>query len=56
MQQGGGGADDMPDDFIICSCNNVSKGQIAAAVLEQGCSTVKEITACTRAGSGCAGW
>ena len=51
----GGGADDLPDEAQICSCNNVTKGEIALAILEGGAGSVKEITASTRAGAGCAG-
>ncbi|KAF9438195.1 hypothetical protein BGZ76_009293 [Entomortierella beljakovae] len=49
------GADDLPDDSQICSCNNVTKGQIKNAVRTKGCSSVGEIKACTKAGLGCGG-
>ncbi len=48
------GADALPDGAQICSCNNVSKGQICAAVSEGAC-TIGEIKACTKAGASCGG-
>ena len=51
----GGGADDLPDSAQICSCNNISKGEVVLAMLEGGATTVKEITAQTKAGSSCGG-
>lgn len=48
------GADALPDSAQICSCNNVSKGQICAAVGE-GATTIGEIKACTKAGATCGG-
>jgi len=49
------GADDMPDGAQICSCNNVTKGQICAAVRDGTCNTLGELKACTKAGTGCGG-
>ncbi|WP_420822055.1 nitrite reductase large subunit NirB [Streptomyces avicenniae] len=43
----------LPDDAVICSCHNVSKGTIRAAVAEGGCASVAEVKGCTRAGTGC---
>ncbi|WP_245769500.1 nitrite reductase large subunit NirB [Streptomyces indicus] len=41
------GPDALPDDAIICSCHNVTKGQICA------CGTLPEVKQCTKAGTGC---
>ncbi|KAK3821106.1 MAG: hypothetical protein J3Q66DRAFT_332614 [Benniella sp.] len=49
------GASDMPDDTQICSCNNITKGQIKAAVRTKGCSSIGEVKTCTKAGLGCGG-
>ncbi|CAG8603532.1 1912_t:CDS:2, partial [Acaulospora colombiana] len=49
------GADDLPDEAQICSCNNVSKGQIRAAVRTKNCRSIGEVKSCTKAGTGCAG-
>ncbi|MFE8012447.1 nitrite reductase large subunit NirB [Streptomyces antibioticus] len=43
----------LPDDAIICSCHNVSKGAIRGAVTEHSCTTVPEVKKCTKAGTGC---
>ncbi len=48
------GVDALPDSAQICSCNNVSKGQIGAAV-GNGVCTIAEIKACTKAGATCGG-
>jgi len=50
----GSGLGALPDAAQICSCNNVSKGAICAAV-ESGCTTVGAIRASTRAASTCGG-
>ncbi|MCY2964455.1 MAG: nitrite reductase large subunit NirB, partial [Planctomycetota bacterium] len=49
------GGIEMPDAAQICSCNNVSKAQIVAAVRSGECGTVPELKSCTRAGTGCGG-
>jgi nitrite reductase (NADH) large subunit len=48
------GVDALPDSAQICSCNNVSKGQICAAVAD-GATTIGELKACTKAGATCGG-
>ncbi|MCY4746612.1 nitrite reductase large subunit NirB [Pelomonas sp. UHG3] len=48
------GPDALPDSAQLCSCNNVTKGQICAAVGE-GCTTIADIKACTKAGATCGG-
>ncbi|MEK8050016.1 nitrite reductase large subunit NirB [Ideonella sp. DXS22W] len=48
------GVDALPDSAQICSCNNVSKGQICAAVGE-GATTIGAIKSCTKAGATCGG-
>ncbi|HES76211.1 MAG TPA: nitrite reductase (NAD(P)H), partial [bacterium] len=48
------GVSALPATAQICSCHNVSKGDITAAV-EGGCSSVAELKACTKAGTGCGG-
>lgn len=51
----GGSAADMPDEAQICSCNNVTKGQICAAIRDDSLVSVDEVKNCTKAGSGCGG-
>ncbi|WP_454733414.1 MULTISPECIES: nitrite reductase large subunit NirB [Cupriavidus] len=48
------GADALPDAAQICSCNNVSKGDICAAVRD-GAATIGALKGCTKAGSTCGG-
>jgi nitrite reductase (NADH) large subunit len=43
------------NDAQICSCNNVSKGQICDAIRDKNLTSVEEIKLCTRAGTGCGG-
>ncbi|WP_010534903.1 nitrite reductase large subunit NirB [Brachybacterium squillarum] len=43
----------LPDDAVVCSCNNVSAGTIREAVSEHECRTVGEIKTCTSAGTVC---
>ncbi|WP_055527815.1 nitrite reductase large subunit NirB [Streptomyces graminilatus] len=47
------GPTSLPDDAIICSCNNVRKGTIRGAVTEHNCTTVPEVKKCTKAGTTC---
>ncbi|WP_226068891.1 nitrite reductase large subunit NirB [Dickeya zeae] len=44
----------LPDSAQICSCHNVSKADIFAAV-DNGCTDLASLKACTKAGTGCGG-
>lgn len=48
------GADALPDTAQICSCNNVSKGDLCAAI-DGGAMTVGDLKACTKASATCGG-
>ena len=48
------GADALPDTAQICSCNNVSKGDLCAAI-DAGAQTVGDLKACTKASATCGG-
>ncbi|QIS15170.1 nitrite reductase large subunit NirB [Nocardia arthritidis] len=48
------GADALPDDAQICSCNNVSKGAICGAISDGACD-IPAIKGCTSAGTSCGG-
>lgn len=48
------GADALPSSATICSCHNVSKGDIIAA-FDNGAATISDIKSCTKASSGCGG-
>ncbi|KAI1823813.1 nitrite reductase [Xylaria intraflava] len=54
-KDGDDGADDLDDDTQICSCHNVSKGDIVKATKDGTCKSVGEVKACTKAGTGCGG-
>ncbi|MGW9493163.1 nitrite reductase large subunit NirB [Streptomyces prasinus] len=43
----------LPDEAVVCSCHNVTKGTVRGAVTEHGCTTVPEVKKCTKAGTGC---
>ncbi|TFB46300.1 nitrite reductase large subunit NirB [Cryobacterium tagatosivorans] len=50
---------DLPDDVQLCSCNNVSVGQVRSAIRGdggghgEGCTELGPLKACTRAGTQC---
>ncbi|MFB7875816.1 nitrite reductase large subunit NirB [Nocardia sp. NPDC056064] len=48
------GADALPDDAQICSCNNVDKGSICGAIAEGACD-IAQVKSCTNAGTSCGG-
>ena len=48
------GADMLPDTATICSCHNVSKGDIIAAI-DTGAADVASVKGCTKASTGCGG-
>ncbi len=48
------GADALPDDAQICSCNNVCKGDICGAI-EGGAADIASVKKCTNAGTSCGG-
>jgi nitrite reductase (NADH) large subunit len=49
------GVDQFPDTAQICSCNNVTKGQICAAIQDQELRDIGSVKSCTNAGTGCGG-
>ncbi|MEO3814822.1 nitrite reductase large subunit NirB [Sphaerisporangium sp. B11E5] len=42
-----------PDDVAVCSCNNVTRGEIRTAIAEQCLTDVAGVKKCTRAGTTC---
>jgi nitrite reductase (NADH) large subunit len=48
------GVDALPASAQICSCNNVSKGQLCEAVAG-GATSIGDLKACTKAGTACGG-
>lgn len=51
----GSGVMALPDEALICSCENVSKGAICSAVIENDFTDVSQVMKCTKAGTGCGG-
>ncbi|MCV7242464.1 nitrite reductase large subunit [Mycobacterium mantenii] len=54
-QSGGGtalGVGALPDSAQICSCNNVTKGDLKCAIAD-GCADVPALKSCTSAGTSC---
>ncbi len=45
----------MAPETIVCGCNGISKQMIIDAIVKQGCTTRKEVTACTKAAGSCGG-
>jgi nitrite reductase (NADH) large subunit len=43
----------MPDEAVVCSCNNITKGEICGTIDEKGCSDLPCAKACTKAGTVC---
>jgi len=50
-----GNINGMPDGAQICSCNNVSKGDICKAICDKELDSVGAVKMCTKAGTGCGG-
>ncbi|KAI1772290.1 nitrite reductase [Hypoxylon cercidicola] len=54
-KKGGDEGDDLDADTQVCSCHNVTKGDVVAGVKDGTCKTVGDVKACTKAGTGCGG-
>lgn len=54
-KDGADDGDDLDDDTQICSCHNVTKGDIVAVVKDGTCKSVGDVKSCTKAGTGCGG-
>ncbi|PRW63736.1 nitrite reductase large subunit NirB [Actinopolyspora mortivallis] len=50
---GGVGAGTLPGEATVCSCHNVSKNDITAAISAGSVEDVAGLKACTKAGTGC---
>ncbi|KAJ6075871.1 hypothetical protein N7499_007852 [Penicillium canescens] len=48
-------ADDLDDSTQICSCHNVTKGDVVDNVKNGTCTSIAEVKSCTKAGTGCGG-
>lgn len=54
-KDGGEDTDDLDDDAQVCSCHNVTKGDIVKVVKDGTCKDVASLKKCTKAGTGCGG-
>ncbi len=54
-KEGEDDASELDDTTQICSCHNVTKGDVANAVKDGSCKSIGEIKSCTKAGTGCGG-
>ncbi|WP_067436985.1 nitrite reductase large subunit NirB [Nocardioides jensenii] len=43
----------MPDEAVVCSCNNITKGSICGTIDAEGCTDLPCVKACTKAGTVC---
>jgi nitrite reductase (NAD(P)H) len=46
---------DLTDDTQICSCHNVTKGDVTAVIKNGTCKSIGDVKSCTKAGTGCGG-
>lgn len=46
---------DLDDDTQICSCHNVTKGDVVNVVKDGSCKSLGDVKSCTKAGTGCGG-
>lgn len=54
-KEGDDGGDDLDDDTQICSCHNVTKGDVVNTVKDGTCKSIGDVKSCTKAGTGCGG-
>ena len=54
-KEGDDDSSDLTSDTQICSCHNVTKGDVAKVVKEGTCKSIGEVKSCTKAGTGCGG-
>ncbi|MDN5204340.1 nitrite reductase large subunit NirB [Fulvivirgaceae bacterium BMA10] len=51
----GMGVMDLPDEALICTCENITKGTICDLIKAEKVNDISGIKACTKAGTGCGG-
>ena len=54
-KEGEDDGNDLTDDTQICSCYNVTKGDITKTVKDATCKSIGDVKSCTKAGTGCGG-
>nr|POE67111.1 nitrite reductase [nad(p)h] [Quercus suber] len=53
--KGDDNGDDLDDDVQVCSCHNVTKGDVSKSVKDGTCKSIGDVKSCTKAGTGCGG-
>lgn len=53
--KGDEGDDDLDEETQICSCHNVTKGDVTKSVKDGTCKSIGDVKSCTKAGTGCGG-
>lgn len=54
-KEGDDDGSDLTDDTQICSCHNVTKGDVCKVVKDGSCKSIGDVKSCTKAGTGCGG-
>ena len=54
-KEGDDDGSDLSIDTQICSCHNVTKGDVANKVRDGSCKSIGDVKSCTKAGTGCGG-
>ncbi|KDR71728.1 hypothetical protein GALMADRAFT_253448 [Galerina marginata CBS 339.88] len=54
-KEGGDDGGDLDDDAQVCSCHNVSKGDIVKGIKSGDCTTIPDLKKKTKVGTGCGG-
>ena len=54
-KEGDDDGSDLRNDTQICSCHNVTKGDLVNRVKDGSCKSIGDIKSCTKAGTGCGG-
>ena len=54
-KEGDDDGSDLTDDTQICSCHNVTKGDVVGVVKDGTCKSIGDVKSCTKAGTGCGG-
>lgn len=55
QKEGEDDGDDLSHDTQICSCHNVTKGDVVEGVKSGACTSIGDVKSCTKAGTGCGG-
>lgn len=54
-KEGDDDGSDLTNDTQVCSCHNVTKGDISKTVKDGTCKSIGDVKSCTKAGTGCGG-